>query len=53
MFELICRIPENFGWTIVGALATMTCVLAVKAVATLVKEYREAKAEEEEELIED
>lgn len=48
MIEMICRIPEELGWATIGACAVLVGVVAVKIIALLVKEHREAKAEEEE-----
>lgn len=30
MLEMICAIPENIGWAIVGATATLCAVMIVK-----------------------
>lgn len=49
MMELICKIPEELGWVTVGACAVLVGMVVFKIGALLVKEYREAKAEEEEE----
>ena len=52
MLELICSIPENIGWVIVGACGTLTALLAIKLVCTCVtavKEYHLCKEDETEE----
>lgn len=49
MLEFICAIPENIGWSLVGAvgmLALVTLVGVVKDITTAIKE-RMATTEEE------
>lgn len=49
MLEMICAIPENIGWILVGAvgmLALVTLAGVVKDIATAIKE-RMATTEEE------
>jgi hypothetical protein len=36
MLELICRIPEHIGWTIVGAVGTFAFFVAVGLVWVIV-----------------
>lgn len=36
MLELICGIPEHIGWTIVGAIGTLTFFVAVGLVWVIV-----------------
>lgn len=47
MLELICAIPENIGWVIVGVLGTLTALLAVKLATTCVAAWKQWHAEEE------
>jgi hypothetical protein len=50
MFELICTIPENVGWVIVGAVGMLTAVVAFEVGKILVqmwKDYHEEESEEE------
>lgn len=49
MLEMICAIPENIGWILVGAvgmLALVTLVGAVKDITTAIKERMTATEEE-------
>ena len=49
MLEMICAIPENIGWSLVGAvgiLALVTLVGVIKDIATAIKERMEATEEE-------
>lgn len=49
MLEMICSIPENIGWTLVGALSVCTLFALCKLVETFVgmwKEYHEEEAAE-------
>ena len=43
MLELICKIPENVGWTMVGFVMCLCVVLATKLIVELVKVYRYCK----------
>lgn len=36
MLELICRIPEHIGWTIVGAVGTFTFFVVVGLIWVIV-----------------
>ena len=50
MIEMICNIPENIGWTIVGFTACLCCVMAVKLgkiVIEMIKDRLEDGEEEE------
>ena len=49
MMELICAIPENIGWVIVGAMGMLAVVMMVKLgklIATAIKERLEDAKEE-------
>ena len=49
MLEMICRIPESIGWTIVGALGMLCAVMLVKLGKIFVqmwKDYHKDEAEE-------
>ena len=44
MLNLILAIPENIGWTMVGASGMLLIVMVVKSIkcaVTMYKEYRE------------
>lgn len=47
IFELIALIPEEFGWSLVGALAMLCLVM----ICNIVKLYIDGHKEEEEEEI--
>lgn len=50
MFELICAIPENVGWVVVGAVGMLTAVMAFKVGKIFIqmwKDYHEEENEEE------
>lgn len=54
MLEMICRIPESFGWALVGALVMLCAIMFVKLGKIFVqmwKDYREDKAEEAENFV--
>jgi hypothetical protein len=38
MLELLCRIPEHFGWMAVGSLATVCLILAGSIIIKVVKD---------------
>ena len=40
MLELICAIPEEFGWACVGSLATMCVYCLVRLVKCVVEEIK-------------
>lgn len=51
MLEMICRIPDSIGWTMVGAMAMLCAVMLVRLGKILVqmwKDYHEDEAEEAE-----
>lgn len=41
LIEMICNIPENIGWTIVGAISMLALVLVVKVGSLLIQSVRE------------
>lgn len=50
MLEMICAIPENIGWVIVGVSGTLCAVMLFKLgklFVQMLKEYREEDNEEE------
>ena len=52
MIDLLLLIPESVGWALVGSLATICCLLALKIGWTLIKmwkSYHETDVEEVEE----
>lgn len=51
MLDLICAIPENVGWLLVGALGAYTTVagwMVCKAIYTAIKERLEERKDNEE-----
>ena len=49
MLEMICRIPEEIGWALVGFVGALTLVMAIKLGKILIqmwKDYHEDEAEE-------
>lgn len=48
MLEVICTIPENFGWMIVGALAVVAVMATVKLGKTIGEAIIERLCDEEE-----
>lgn len=54
MLNLICSIPENIGWVIVGAMGMLAVVMAIKLGKLLVqmwKSYHEDETEIEEAVV--
>jgi hypothetical protein len=49
MLEMINAIPEEIGWALVGFIACLCCVMAVKLGKEFVEMWREYHEEEEEE----
>ena len=49
MLKMICAIPEEIGWSFVGFLACLCCVMAVKLGKIFIEMWRERHGEEEEE----
>ena len=49
MVELICAIPEELGWAMVGALAVMVVLMAHKlykdVILEIIEEWREERGE--------
>ena len=45
MLEMICAIPENIGWVIVGAAGMLTAIMAVKVAKVFVEMWRERREE--------
>lgn len=41
MLEMICAIPENIGWTIVGATSMLALLLVVKVGSLLIQSVRD------------
>ena len=48
MMNLICAIPENVGWVLVGATGMLCVVMAVKLGKILVEMWKDWHEEEEE-----
>lgn len=48
MLEMICAIPENVGWTLVGFTACLCCVMAVKLGKIIVQAIKDRLKDEEE-----
>jgi len=48
MLEMICKIPEEIGWTMVGFAACLCCVMAIKLGKTVARAIAEWKSEEAE-----
>ena len=49
MMNLICAIPENIGWALVGAVGMLCVVMAVKLGKIFVEMWKEWYEDEEEE----
>ena len=49
MLELLCKIPENVGWALVGAVGMLCVVMAVKLGKILVEMWKDWNEEEIEE----
>ena len=49
MMNLICAIPENIGWVLVGAVGMLCMVMLVKLGKLFVEMWKEFHEEEEEE----
>lgn len=41
LIEMLCKIPENVGWTIVGATSMLALFLVVKVGSLLIQSVRE------------
>ena len=48
MLELICMIPDNIGWAIVGAIGACCIMMFVKLVKLFIEMWKEWHEEEEE-----
>ena len=48
MLEMICAIPENLGWVMVGAVGMLCVVMAVKLGGVIIEAIKERKEECEE-----
>lgn len=46
MLEMICAVPENIGWVIVGAVGMLCAMMAVKLAKLIIKAIKENKEEE-------
>ena len=51
MMNLICAIPENVGWVLVGAVGMLCVVMAVKLGKLSVQMWKEFHEDEEEEEV--
>ena len=49
MLAMLCEIPENVGWAIVGAVAMLALVMAIKVGKIVVIAIKERMEDEEEE----
>lgn len=49
MLEMICKIPENIGWVIVGAVGMLCVVMLVKLGKIVVEVIKDRIAENESE----
>ena len=48
MFEMICNIPENAGWAMVGAAGMLCVVMLVKLGKIIVEAIKLRKEDDEE-----
>ena len=48
MLEMICNIPENIGWVIVGAVGMLCVVMLVKLGKIVVEAIKYRREDEEE-----
>jgi hypothetical protein len=48
MLEMICTIPENIGWMMVGAVGMLCAVMLVKLGAVIVDAIKSRLEDEEE-----
>lgn len=49
MLELLCKIPENVGWMLVGVVGTLCVIMAVKLGKLFVQMWKEWHEPDEEE----
>lgn len=47
MLDLICAIPEEFGWALVGFMACLCCVMAWKLGKLFIEMWKERHEKEE------
>ena len=45
MLEMICAIPENIGWVMVGAVGMLCAVMLVKLGSVIVEAIKERREE--------
>lgn len=45
MLEMICAIPENIGWVIVGTVGTLCAMMVVKIVKLFIESRKEIEIE--------
>ena len=48
MLKMICVIPEEIGWAIVGFVGVFTLIMAVKVVKVIVEAVKERMEDNEE-----
>ena len=48
MLEMICRIPEEIGWALVGFVGALALVMAIKLGKTFVQMWKDHREEAEE-----
>lgn len=48
MLEIICAIPENIGWIIVGAVGMLTAIMAYKVGKVVYQAIKDRLTEEDE-----
>ena len=48
MLEMICAIPENIGWVIVGAMGMLCVMMMIKLGKMIVQAIKERMGDEEE-----
>ena len=49
MLELLCKIPENVGWMLVGVAGTLCVIMAIKLGKLFVQMWKEWHEEDNEE----
>lgn len=48
MLKILCAIPEEIGWAIVGFVGVFTLIMAVKVVKVIVEAVKERMEDNEE-----
>lgn len=48
MLEMICSIPENVGWVIVGVVGTLTTLMAIKVGKIIIQAIKDRLIDDEE-----